>query len=380
MFTLIKNAKVYSPKAMGYQNILICNEKIVSVFPADTTIELPSPLPCKTIDVCGLTTIPGIIDQHVHIIGGGGEDGFQSSIEPLPAEECLLNGVTTVVGLLGTDSSTKTVRQLLAYTKKLNQSGITAYCLTGAYAYPSPTITGSVTDDIIFIKEILGVKLAIADHRSFFPTREELLRLAAQARNGALISGKPGIVHLHMGNENSGLKLLFDILEQTSFPVWHFRPTHVEKNIKDAIRFAELGGRIDFTASDNMAETAEKINSVIKKVPLEKLTVSSDANGSIPVWKKNGELEVVKKSSIASMLEILAVLVNNFKIPLETALMFMTSNPAEGLGLGKEKGQIKEGFDADIVVLSPNWKVQEVFAGGKLVVHAGKQTCKRYYS
>ena len=38
--------------------------------------------------------------------------------------------------------------------------------MTGAYGYPGPTITGEADRDIVFIEKVLGVKLAISDHRA----------------------------------------------------------------------------------------------------------------------------------------------------------------------------------------------------------------------
>ena len=93
---------------------------------------------------------------------------------------------------LGTDSFTRSVENLVAKAKGLNEEGITTYCLTGAYEYPSPTLTGRVDKDIAYINEVIGCKLAISDHRSSHVTRQELLRLATQVRLGSLIGGKPG--------------------------------------------------------------------------------------------------------------------------------------------------------------------------------------------
>lgn len=380
MFTLIKNVNVFSPEPLGNCNILICNDRIVYLSSDNKQPEDMKPMGCKVIDGKGACAIPGIIDQHEHIIGGGGEDGYESSIDPIASEECLRNGVTTIVGVLGTDSVTKSVRQLVAQTKKLNHTGLTAYCLTGAYAYPSPTITGSVTDDIVFVEEILGVKLAIADHRSFYPAKDEILRLAAQARNAGLISGKPGIIHLHIGNEIQGMRQIFDIVENTSFPIEHFRPTHMEKNLEDAVRFADLGGYIDFTACDDTEKTAQKIIDIVDKVPLDRITISSDANGSVPVWRSDGTLEVMKKSSVSSMLQMVRLLKDKHGLPLEKALRFMTSNVSEGLKLKKEKGYLKEGCHADIVLLTPDLQVRDVFAKGVHVVSKGRAVSKQYYS
>lgn len=135
--------------------------------------------------------------------------------------------MTTLVGLLGTDGYTKSPELLLAKTKALNNEGITAYCLTNSYAYPPRTITGSVANDILYISEIIGCKLAIADHRCSHPTRDELIRLVSDIRMASLVSGKVGELHVHVGASPEGIEPIMDIVRTTDIPISHFRPTHL---------------------------------------------------------------------------------------------------------------------------------------------------------
>lgn len=65
---------------------------------------------------------------------------------------------------------------------------------------PPPTITGSVKKDIVFVDEIIGVKLALSDHRAPNISTEELIRLASDVRTAGMVSGKPGIIVAHMGS------------------------------------------------------------------------------------------------------------------------------------------------------------------------------------
>lgn len=133
--------------------------------------------------------ILGIIDNHVHITGGGG-GRFKKRVPELPLSSLLKGGITTVVGLMGTDGITRSVESLLSRVKTLREEGITTYMHTGSYGYPSVTLTVSVQKDITFIEEIIGMKIALADHRSSFVTQEELARLASQARVAGMVSGK----------------------------------------------------------------------------------------------------------------------------------------------------------------------------------------------
>ena len=73
MFTLIKNAHIYAPEDLGIRDVLIGGKKIIKT---GENIRFDwDPEELEIIDASGKIMVPGFIDQHVHIIGGGGEDG-----------------------------------------------------------------------------------------------------------------------------------------------------------------------------------------------------------------------------------------------------------------------------------------------------------------
>lgn len=333
---LVKNVKLFDPQPMGKVDILVTNDRVAAVG-NDLHPQVPG---LTVIDGTGKTAVPGFIDQHVHVTGGGGEGGFNSRTPELMLSTVIKAGVTTLVGLLGTDSYTKSVENVLAKTKEFNADGITAYCLTGAYVYPPVTVTGSVSKDIVYIKEILGCKLAISDHRCSRPTKEELIRLASDIRMAALISGKPGILHIHLGGCGRQLEDIIEIVEEAYLPIKHFRPTHLDCNPKAALRFMELGGWADFTAEPSKTD---ELYDVIQKAGIEHLTVSSDSNGSIPVWNEaRDQVVAVKVGGMDPLYEIIRNLVVDFNVPMETAIQLITSNVARALELYPEKGTVRQ--------------------------------------
>lgn len=92
-----------------------------------------------------------------HLTGGGGEAGYRSRTPEAQLSELIEAGLTTCVGVLGTDSVARSPMALLAKVKALTEDGLSCYMWTGAYAVPPPTVTGSLKLDIMAIEEVLGV-------------------------------------------------------------------------------------------------------------------------------------------------------------------------------------------------------------------------------
>ena len=152
---LIKEADIYAPEHLGIRDVLICGERVEAVGE-----NLPALCGCRVIEARGKMLTPGLIDQHVHLVGGGGEGSFHTRTPEICLSALIRSGITTVLGLLGTDDMTRSVENLVAKAKALTEEGITAYALCGAYGVPSLTITGSIKKDIAFINEI---KMCIRD-------------------------------------------------------------------------------------------------------------------------------------------------------------------------------------------------------------------------
>src|SRR5699024_10632535 len=222
----LKGGHLFTPDDIGIGDLLLCNGKIVAIEPSIQAADWPN---CQVIELNGHSVCPGLIDQHVHLIGGGGEAGPHTRTPEVRLTKVLEAGITTVVGLLGTDSLTRSPDSLLAKTQALNNEGITAYVLTGAYTVPTPTITGQIDKDIAFIEQIIGVKTAISDHCSSAPTSAQLANMAAQARVGGLLGSKAGVSVFHLGNSCRTLAPLYAILDNSDVPITKLLPTHVNR-------------------------------------------------------------------------------------------------------------------------------------------------------
>ena len=172
---VLKQGDIYAPEHLGRKDILIEGSRIARI--ADHIDEYDQIEEVEKVDLGGRILTPGYMDIHVHITGGGGESGPATRVPEASLSVLVRNGITTVVGLLGTDGITRSLENLLAKARAFNEEGITCRILTGAYGYPSPTITGSVERDIALIDLMVGVKIAMSDHRSSNLTGEQLISL-----------------------------------------------------------------------------------------------------------------------------------------------------------------------------------------------------------
>lgn len=362
MMILIKNAEVYSPEHIGKRDVLVGGGKILAM-EESLSPNLPD---VEVYDAEGKMLVPGFIDQHVHFIGGGGEGGFHTRTPELLLSDVIKAGVTTMVGTLGTDGITRSVEALVAKTKSLNNEGVTAYCLTSAYQVPPVTITGSVMNDIAFIDEIIGCKIALSDHRGSHPTREELVRMVSDVRMAGLISGKVGVLHIHTGITPQGIQPILDIIRETDITPFHFRPTHLENHVDQTIEFTNMGGYADFTAGERMIP---KMPRILAEANLEKLTISSDSNGSIPKWdEKRQNIIGIGVGKMTTLWSIVRRLITEYGVPLEKALTFITSNVAKALQLYPAKGCVAAGSDADMVLLDDDLDICSVIAKGTFMM------------
>lgn len=379
MITLIKNADIFAPDAIGRQDILIANNKIAAI---EKHIDISS-AHVEVVDGDDLIAIPGLVDSLVHISGGGGEGGFHTRTPAMSLTDATLAGVTTVIGALGTDATTRTLPDLLAKAHALETEGLTSYCYTGSYQIPVRTLTGSITDDIILIDKMIGVgEIAIADHRSSQPSWQDLARLASEARVGGMLSGKSGIVYIHTGASDSQLNLLHQVIEHSDIPASQFYPTHINRNqhlLEAGAAWCRAGGVIDMTTStneqfiaDGEIPAATAIAWCLQQgIPASQLSMSSDGNASLPVFDNNGRLIGLEVGRVASLMQALQTLLNNPTVKFEDAVACVTRTPATQLGL-EAKGVLAVDKDADIVLLkAADYSVHTVFAKGQCLVEQG---------
>lgn len=386
MIKLYKNANVYAPEALGINDVLVIGDKIAQI---DKCIDWNTPeLHVETIACDGKLMFPGFIDGHVHLLGGGGEGGYKTRTPELFLSDLIKGGITTVVGCLGTDGVTRSVESLVAKAYGLREEGVSAYVYTGSYRLPLVTVTGSIQKDIMMIDPVIGIgEIAISDHRSASPTVHDLAVAASDARVGGILSGKAGLVNIHLGDGKDMLSYLFQMQTMTELPYTQFLPTHANRNkelYEEAIQYALDGGYIDFTTStvQKFIDEGEVRAGEAFKIGLDKgvspshMTFSSDGQGSLPAFDASGNLEGLAVGRVTSLYDAVKKMIGDYDMPIEIALKPITSNPAKLLKL-KDKGVIKVGADADLVLVDEQTlNLSDVYAKGRAMMVDSILKCK----
>jgi beta-aspartyl-dipeptidase (metallo-type) len=359
MLTLIENGFVYAPEPRGVQSVLFAGDRIEKIGAVDRRALESAGLELEVIDAGDCLITPGLIDPHEHLLGGSGEEGFSSQTPEIFLREIAMAGVTTVVGCLGVDTTTKTMPGLLARAKSLGEEGLTAFVWSGGYNVPPTTITGSLRDDLIFIDEVIGAgEIAISDNRATEPTLDELARLVSDVYVGGMLSRKSGVTHFHVGDHPKGLSPLRALVENYAVkPEWLY-PTHVDRSrelTREAAAFTRLGAFVDIDMTEeNLPEHLRRF--IEDNGDLSRLTISSDAAISSP----------------RALYDQIRACVAEHGFPLEQMLPLVTSNTARVLKLDR-KGRLERGCDADAVVLRlKTLEITHVFAQGRQLVGGGE--------
>ncbi len=368
---LIRGATVYAPEPLGIRDVLVAGREIVAV---EERIELRG-VTVEAIDASGLILAPGLVDAHAHLGGGGGEGGAHTRVPAVPLSRLTTAGVTTAIGLLGTDCSTRGMGDLLAAARGLEALGLTTYCYTGGYTVPPTTLTGSARGDIVHVDRIVAIgETAISDHRSSQPSFDEIVRLAADAHVAGMLTGKAGLLHLHLGDGPRGLDLVRRALRETELPARTFHPTHVNRNrALWAEAMALEGCTVDVSAFPPDGETPEAGECIATWYhagrDMSRITMSSDAGGCIPTFDASGVLLGMEVGSASTLLPEVAR-AHQLGVPLSLALATCTTTVARLFRL-HGKGRVAAGHDADLMLVDPALAVRGVLALGRWMVKDG---------
>jgi beta-aspartyl-dipeptidase (metallo-type) len=376
---LLKRGHVFDPEDRGVADVLVLGTEIGAVAP-----NLPEPTGIgdgEVIDVSGCIVLPGLIDGHIHVMGASGLGGPTTRSTDLQIERIAGAGVSTVISPLGADSLSRSIPCLLARAAALECEGISAYCYTGGWKQPVPTLTGDPQADVAFLDRVLGIKVAISEPLAPLYGMDELCRLAHAAYTGGRLVGKRAVLHAHIGDHPEGLLPLREVQRRTGIPHDRLLAIHVNRNPdlwKQAMEYALDGGSIDLTAMQRPGTghpraipPADAIREALTTgVPAARITLSTDSGVPYPRLDAMGQVVGHYMAGPESLLETIHELVQG-GFTWGQAVGFVTRNVADLLGL-QRKGRIVPGRDADLLLLTRDGRADQVFCRGRLLVKAGE--------
>jgi beta-aspartyl-dipeptidase (metallo-type) len=379
VFTLLRGGHLFDPDDRGITDVLICGATVASIAPTIDPAGLQAPV--EIHELGGARVAPGLVDAHIHLIGGGGGEGYESRLPEIWLSELSLRGITTVVGAPGLDMVSKRMQTLLAKAYALEREGLSSFIYVGGFVRPWGTITGSVTDDLYAIPNVLGVKVALGEHKASRYADDELIDLAAQLYLTSALAQKSAVLHAHLGLRREPASQLAAVIARSDVPPERFVATHVNngsETLAAAPELARLGAWIDVTSvlgPWSAAKDSVKASVAVRRfldagVPLTQMSISSDANASVP-QPRDGVRDPYW-TKVETLPGTVADLVREEGLKLSDALRLVTTNPARALGLAERKGSIAVGRDADVVVLDDAFLVKHVWARGRQLVRDGQ--------
>lgn len=380
MITKIINGKTVTDEVKE-EFVYFDEKEIISV----TSEEMPYD---NEIDADGGFICPGFIDLHCH--GGGGadfSDGTEDAIR-IASDIHLHHGTTSLFPTLMSLGKTD-LRNKLEVFKRIKEKP-TNFCgvhLEGPYL--SPDQCGAQKGDILRLPDYKEYTSILDEYRisrwsyapeldSDFGFLSELNKrgvLAAAAHTNATCSEM-------LAAEKCGCKLITHLYSATS--------TITRKNGFRTAGVTEEAYLSDNIFSELIADGRHLPNELIllafKLIGSDRLALITDSmraagtdikesfigpiGGGVKCIIEDGVAKLPDRSafagSVATTDRLVATCVKA-GVPLTDAVKAMTKTPARIAGL-KNKGELKRGYHADIVILNSDFKTQKVIAKGKVIV------------
>jgi len=342
----------------------------------------------KTVDTAGGLIVPGFIDLQVN--GGGGvmlnDDRSVEGIRQICAAHASF-GTTALLPTLITDTREVTATAIEAglNAKAARIPGFIGLHLEGPHL--SVARKGTHHPDLIRPMEREDLERLLKIGKSFdalmitvAPENTTLEQVKALAEGGFIVSlghtnaafetaeayveaGARTVTHLFnamspLENRSPGLVGAALELGTVSAGIiadgFHVHPAAM----RTALRAKQGPGRI-FIVTDAMSTIG---------TDLEGLTL----NGR-QIYRKDGRLTLADGTLAGADIDMLSSVLfvhRKLGLPIEEAIRMASLYPAEAAGLAGRKGQLKQGYDADFLILTNDYQLKSTWIGGTQVFSA----------
>ncbi len=340
----------------------------------------------RIINAQGGYIAPGLIDIHIH--GSAGVDLMDGTEEALRTMARYLAATGTVGFLPSTVTAsrekTKRVAEIVAsYTRQPDEAAVLGVHLEGPYishqykgAQYGPAIREADLEELQSLYDILGDKMRLVTLAPETPRAMEAIdwlverdvavaighsnatydEAAAAIKRGAnhgthLYNGmrgmhhrEPGVVGALLSEPDAYVQLIPDMI--------HVHP-----------------GALKVALACKPVERVILITDAVQATGLED---GEYVLGDQRIFVRDGAAYLAEGNlagSTLSLLQAVKNMINVLGVPIEDAFQMASKNPAEAVGL-RDKGWIREGYDADILVLSPDLELKMTIIDGAVAYNA----------
>lgn len=374
---LLKNCNIIYLNSIEKGSILVENGKIKEINPINYIDK-------NVIDANGLYVSPGFIDVHIH--GAGGYDTMDGTSEAIDIiSKTIVQHGTTAFTPTTMTVSVNDIRKSLKVIKKLKEEGSEGAHVLGVHLegpFVSPKAIGAQNPNYILAPSISTYNDIVKDYEDIIVC----ITLAPEV-DGAkelikYLSAK-GVV-CSLGHTNATYEEAMDAIGCGASHATHLfnamTPlTHRNPGVIGAIFDSNITTE---TISDGIHISYPALRIAYKQKGTDNVLLISDAmmaccmpNGNYSLGGQdvivNGNEARLKNGALAgSVLTLDKAVENVYKnsnLPLYEVIKMATYNGAKHCKVENHKGQIKEGFDADLILFDDDINIKKVFILGEEV-------------
>jgi len=378
---IIKNGSCYIEGKFQNIDLALSENKIKKIGKIDLNSS-------KVIDASGKIVLPGIIDTQVHFREPGANDA--ENLES-GSRAAVAGGVTSVFEMPNTNPPTSTFKE---FNNKLMSAKNRMFCNYAFYFGATPDNMKELAS-VNTLEGCCGVKL-------FAGSSTGNLLVSQEKDIEKVISNSSKIISVHSEDENILLSRKKFIKEGdvSSHPVWRNEECALEST-KRVVRIAQKHKKkihiLHVTTKQEIDFFSEKREGVTFEITpqhltlfapncYEKLKTFSQMNPPIRTKDHHDRLWDAVKSSLVStigsdhaphtkeeknrkyplspsgmpgvqtLLPVMLDHVNKGKLKMEQLIKLVSENPCDLFGI-KNKGYIKENYDADLTIVDMNKEV-----------------------
>ena len=332
----------------------------------------------KIIDVKGAYVMPGMIDTHIHGIGGKGADDADSASILHMSKVLPQYGVTSFIPTCCTAPEAELTKKIKAIVKASgHESGANILGIHLEGPFLSPERIGAQSADGIF-----PVDLGLME-RLYKASKGKLINMTvapelSKMRELALYCNEKNII-LQAGHTDATYDQMLEGMQANIMHVTHLfnamRPLHHREPgvVGAALIHPEISCEI---IGDGVHVNPHLIELLTKYKPISQIVLITDALSPAKTDMSHFEELYLDKcfyrkednvinGSAISMLDGFKNLIS-WGIPIEKAVRMASTNPAQ-IMKQKNKGMLLPGYDADVIVLDKDLNLIHTIINGQFV-------------